>query len=291
MTRTDKKTGEKKVIATRQMLQPSKFDVIEDYEHAQDSVGEWFSEIGLDRGERRKAAYREAVAKGETPPPKRIHSKTRDWRRKKDLELTKRERAVLRPARPPSKTKRWRQRPSLKSPRRWLRARSTLLRKTLRVRWLRSKDASRTRCFCGHSDMRNVHPKVHLALQRRSAADGARCSRRRAKKRLGGFDIVGSRHIGAASARDHSGSPPHGAVTHVLNLRARLQKLRDAESWRVVRNRRSELRHMSRDFLHRLGCSWPETSYFALRGKSGCDGYGRHCPRALANRLPSVKRP
>lgn len=92
MTRTDKKTGEKKVIATRLMLQPSKFDVIEDYEHAQDSVGEWFSEIGLDRGERRKAAYREAITKGETPPPKRMHSKTRDWRRKKDRELAKRER-------------------------------------------------------------------------------------------------------------------------------------------------------------------------------------------------------
>ncbi|WP_139246428.1 hypothetical protein [Thalassovita taeanensis] len=92
MTRTDKKTGEKKVIATRQMLQPSKFDVIEHYERAQDSVGEWFSEIGLDRGERRKAAYRDAIAKGETPPPKRMHSKTRDWRRKKDRELAKRER-------------------------------------------------------------------------------------------------------------------------------------------------------------------------------------------------------
>lgn len=92
MTRTDKKTGEKKVIATRQMLQPSKFDVIKEYEHAQDSVGEWFSGIGLDRGERRKEAYREAVAKGETPPAKRIHSKTRDWRRKKDLDLAKRER-------------------------------------------------------------------------------------------------------------------------------------------------------------------------------------------------------
>jgi hypothetical protein len=92
MTRKEKKTGEKKVIANRLMLRPSKFDVIEDYEHAQDSVGEWFSEIGLDRGERRKAAYREAIAKGETPPPKRMHSKTREWRRKKDLELAKRER-------------------------------------------------------------------------------------------------------------------------------------------------------------------------------------------------------
>jgi hypothetical protein len=92
MTRKDKKTGEKKVIATRLMLQPSKFDVIENYELAQDSVGEWFSEIGLDRGEKRKEAFRQAVAKGDTPPPKRLHTRTRDWRRKKDRELAKRER-------------------------------------------------------------------------------------------------------------------------------------------------------------------------------------------------------
>jgi len=91
MKRTNKATGENKVIATRQMLQPSKFEVIEDYERAQDSVGVWFSEIGLDRGERRKEAFREAVAQGETPPPKRMHTKTRDWRRKKDRELAKRE--------------------------------------------------------------------------------------------------------------------------------------------------------------------------------------------------------
>jgi len=92
MTRKDKKTGEKKVIAKRLMLQPSKFDVIEDYEYDQDSVGAWFSEIGLDRGEKRKEAFRQAVAKGDTPPPKRMHTKTRDWRRKKDRELSKRER-------------------------------------------------------------------------------------------------------------------------------------------------------------------------------------------------------
>jgi len=92
MTRKDRKTGEKKVIATRLMLQPSKFDVIENYELAQDSVGEWFSRIGLVRGETRKEAFREAVAKGETPPPKRVHTRTRDWRRKKDVELAQRER-------------------------------------------------------------------------------------------------------------------------------------------------------------------------------------------------------
>ncbi len=92
--RTDKATGEKKVIATRQMLQPSKFDVIEDYELAQDSVGAWFSEIGLERGEKRKDAFRQAVSQGETPPPKRMHTKTRDWRRKKDRELARRERDI-----------------------------------------------------------------------------------------------------------------------------------------------------------------------------------------------------
>ncbi|PIL22232.1 hypothetical protein P775_00270 [Puniceibacterium antarcticum] len=91
MTRTNKKTGTKDVIATRRMLQPSKFAVIEDYEHAQDSVGAWFEGIGLDRGERRKDAFRNAVAQGETPPPKRMHTKTRDWWRKKDRELSKRE--------------------------------------------------------------------------------------------------------------------------------------------------------------------------------------------------------
>ena len=94
MKRTDKATGEKKIIATRLMLQPSKFDAIEDYEHAQDSVGAWFAEIGLDRGEKRKEAFRQAVAQGETPPPKRMHTKTRDWRREKDRELAKRERKL-----------------------------------------------------------------------------------------------------------------------------------------------------------------------------------------------------
>lgn len=92
MTRKDKKTEEKKVIATRLILQPSKFDVIEDYEHAQDSVGAWFAEIGLDRGEKHKEAFREAVAKGDMQPPKRMHNKTREWRCKKGRDLAKRER-------------------------------------------------------------------------------------------------------------------------------------------------------------------------------------------------------
>ena len=38
-----------KVIASRLMVQPSKLMVIEDYENARNSVGEWFSQIGLVR--------------------------------------------------------------------------------------------------------------------------------------------------------------------------------------------------------------------------------------------------
>jgi len=57
MTRTNKKTGEKRVIATRKMLQPAKFDILRYYELAQDSVGEFFGDLGLKRGERRKQAF------------------------------------------------------------------------------------------------------------------------------------------------------------------------------------------------------------------------------------------
>ncbi|WP_370232725.1 plasmid recombination protein, partial [Salipiger bermudensis] len=45
----------------RRMLQPSKHAMIRDYEAAQDSVGAWFSEIGLHRGERRAEAIRAAI--------------------------------------------------------------------------------------------------------------------------------------------------------------------------------------------------------------------------------------
>ena len=73
--------------ATRKMLEPSKHPLIKHYEKAQDSVGEWFSEIGLTRGERRAAAIRDARAKGETPPPKRRHTRPWDWRMQEELRL------------------------------------------------------------------------------------------------------------------------------------------------------------------------------------------------------------
>ncbi len=78
----------------RQMLQPSAHPVIEDYEFAQDCVGEWFSQIGLVRGERRAEAIREARRNGETPPPKRHHARTAQWRADEELRLEQKAEAL-----------------------------------------------------------------------------------------------------------------------------------------------------------------------------------------------------
>ncbi|QFT61565.1 plasmid recombination protein [Roseivivax sp. THAF30] len=83
----------------RHMLQPSKHAMIEDYELAQDSVGAWFSQIGLVRGEKRAKAIRDAIEKnatrrGDAPkvdvPEKRQHVSPRDWRRKEERKLSTR---------------------------------------------------------------------------------------------------------------------------------------------------------------------------------------------------------
>ncbi|RVV96519.1 Pre (Mob) type recombination enzyme [Mesobaculum littorinae] len=73
--------------ATRRMLQPSIHPLIENYEAAQDSVGEWFASLGLVRGERRAAAIKEARANGQTPPKRRYHAKTWKWRVEEELRL------------------------------------------------------------------------------------------------------------------------------------------------------------------------------------------------------------
>ncbi|MCP4207562.1 MAG: hypothetical protein GY767_11010, partial [Shimia sp.] len=92
----------------RKMLQPSKHSLIKDYEKAQDSVGEWFSELGLKRGERRKQALREAAHKhreeqgaqgtdAEVPVelPKHLeHVSPREWREEKERQLADREARV-----------------------------------------------------------------------------------------------------------------------------------------------------------------------------------------------------
>ncbi|OOY12344.1 hypothetical protein BMG00_00280 [Thioclava marina] len=95
----------------RRMLQPAVHPLIRSYEKAQDSVGEWFEEIGLQRGERRKQALREALkhnrkvrearANGAADPgteialPKhREHVSPRKWRESQEVELSSRDKAV-----------------------------------------------------------------------------------------------------------------------------------------------------------------------------------------------------
>lgn len=94
MTRTDKTTGEKKVIAVRHMLQPSKHDIVKDYEKAQDSAGAAFSTVNLQRGERRAAAIRQARAAGQPLPERRYHARTAEWRADRELALDARDKAL-----------------------------------------------------------------------------------------------------------------------------------------------------------------------------------------------------
>lgn len=83
------------------VLQPSAQALIRDYEKAQDSVGEWFSKIGLVRGERRRQAIRDALNDGRTPPVNPRHVRPAEWRAKEERRLAEkvaevevRERAV-----------------------------------------------------------------------------------------------------------------------------------------------------------------------------------------------------
>ncbi len=99
----------------RRMLQPSKHAMIRDYEAAQDSVGAWFSEIGLHRGERRAEAIRAAIKHNRQiedrnvdpeskdaaeddattvkveVPERREHVSPRDWRRAQEERLAARQ--------------------------------------------------------------------------------------------------------------------------------------------------------------------------------------------------------
>ncbi len=95
MMRTCKKTGEKKEIARRRKLQPSKFPMIRNYEKAQDSVGEWFSEIGLCRGQRHKQAVRDALNSGKEPPMTPRHVRPATWRASEEARLAAREAKLI----------------------------------------------------------------------------------------------------------------------------------------------------------------------------------------------------
>jgi hypothetical protein len=83
------KAKTKVATTTRRMLQPSIHPLIENYEAAQDSVGEWFQDIGLVRGERRAEAIRQARANGETPPKRRYHARTATWRAAEERRLAR----------------------------------------------------------------------------------------------------------------------------------------------------------------------------------------------------------
>ena len=76
------------------VLQPSAHPLIKDYEAAQDSVGEWFSEIGLVRGKRRKQAIREALTDGREPPVNPRHVRPAEWRAKEEKRLAEKAAAV-----------------------------------------------------------------------------------------------------------------------------------------------------------------------------------------------------
>lgn len=84
----------------RRMLQPSKHPLIRDYEAAQDSVGNWFAEIGLRHGEKRAEAVRKAKRHNaalrtvEVPvpvPEPRRHVSPAEWRRTQEHKLAQRE--------------------------------------------------------------------------------------------------------------------------------------------------------------------------------------------------------
>ncbi|WP_299847934.1 plasmid recombination protein [uncultured Paracoccus sp.] len=97
----------------RQMLQPSKHPLIRHYEAGQDSVGDWFADLGLVRGERRKQAFRDAMAHNELlqrdidkgipdvflpepaeMPEYRQHVSPRKWRKAQERALAEREKVA-----------------------------------------------------------------------------------------------------------------------------------------------------------------------------------------------------
>jgi len=76
------------------VLQPSVHPLIKDYEAAQDSVGEWFSGIGLARGQRHKQAIRDALNDGRKPPASPRHVRPAVWRAKQERKLSEKEAAL-----------------------------------------------------------------------------------------------------------------------------------------------------------------------------------------------------
>lgn len=71
----------------REMLQPSKYEVIKHYEKFQDEIGLHFADLGLRRGREWAREAREARARGEAGPERPRHRRTADWRKAEELQL------------------------------------------------------------------------------------------------------------------------------------------------------------------------------------------------------------
>ena len=79
--RTSKRRGRQKLLV------PNSMPLLASYELAQDDVGEFFSAIGLVRGEARAKARRDAEAAGEEKPKARQHTPPHVWRQDEEHRL------------------------------------------------------------------------------------------------------------------------------------------------------------------------------------------------------------
>ena len=87
--KTTKRRGEQTLI------QPSSNPLIKSYEHAQDVVGAFFADLGLERGQQRAEERRKARKRGDVPPEQRKHISPQEYREQRAVELVKREDSVL----------------------------------------------------------------------------------------------------------------------------------------------------------------------------------------------------
>lgn len=71
----------------QRLLQPSSHPLIKDYEHAQDHVAEYFTELGITRGARHAEARRGARARGVALPPRPVHVPPGVWRAQQQLKI------------------------------------------------------------------------------------------------------------------------------------------------------------------------------------------------------------
>ncbi|OWY10822.1 hypothetical protein B6V74_01990 [Thioclava sp. F42-5] len=79
---------------TQRLLQPSSHPLLKDYEKAQDDIGEFFTSLGLARGERQAAARRKAKEEKKTDPSviipgRKKHVPAHVWRANEEVRLAR----------------------------------------------------------------------------------------------------------------------------------------------------------------------------------------------------------